>query len=568
MGKYIHLFDTASEFNEAYNGDKYLEPWVSLTEEGEQVKYNKTYREKMYGTPLTFVVNSPGNICWKTSASDFQNVVEYSKNDGEWTTITASTEGVLIPVVAGDKVAFRGTNASYHYNERKNFFSGTTCEFDLEGNIMSMINKDNFATLKTFTSQANFRYFFQDCTGLASATYLILPATVATTRCYQLMFQGCTSLVDVPSLPDNLTLDYQCLSRMYDGCTSLRSVPLDYLPYETLSRGCYTGMFQGCTQLEAAPMLNATSIPEAAYDTMFKGCTSLSVTQDVLPATTVALYGYSGMFEGCTSLTKAPNILATEIGRYAFKKMFASCTNLVTGPEELYSSSVPDAAYNSMFISCTSLEKAPAMHITSIGGDACWAVFNGCTSLNDVSGIEINLDQPGGNAMRQMFMNCSNLTATPYVSMNSASTSCMYEMFRGCSRLADASRISMPTVLAANCCLSMFNGCSSLTVAPELPALTLATSCYNSMFDHCTSLTTAPELPAETLVDGCYFNMFKDCSSLNYIKCLATDASASQCTSNWVFRIPSTGTFVKNPNMSSWTTGNDGIPTNWTVQDA
>ena len=41
MGKYIHLFDAASEFNEAYNGSSYEEPWVSYTEEDDKVSYNK-----------------------------------------------------------------------------------------------------------------------------------------------------------------------------------------------------------------------------------------------------------------------------------------------------------------------------------------------------------------------------------------------------------------------------------------------------------------------------------------------------------------------------------------------
>lgn len=31
--EYIHLFETTSEFNEAYNGPDYKEPWVSFTEE-------------------------------------------------------------------------------------------------------------------------------------------------------------------------------------------------------------------------------------------------------------------------------------------------------------------------------------------------------------------------------------------------------------------------------------------------------------------------------------------------------------------------------------------------------
>ncbi len=100
-----------------------------------------------------------------------------------------------------------------------------------------------------------------------------------------------------------------------------------------------------------------------------------------------------------------------------------------------------------------------------------------------------------------------------------------------------------------------------------LPATTLADNCYYYMFGGCTNLLTAPILPATTLVVGCYSSMFSDCSSLNYIKCLATDISASDCLNNWVNGVASSGTFVKNSNMSSWPTGTSGIPTGWTVQD-
>ena len=114
----------------------------------------------------------------------------------------------------------------------------------------------------------------------------------------------------------------------------------------------------------------------------------------------------------------------------------------------------------------------------------------------------------------------------------------------------------------------MFYGCTSLTTAPELPATTLANNCYESMFRGCIKLTSAPVLPATTLVYWCYNNMFRDCKNLNYIKCLATDISATDCIYNWVDGVASTGTFVKNPNMTSWPTGVNGIPTGWTVQDA
>jgi hypothetical protein len=75
-------------------------------------------------------------------------------------------------------------------------------------------------------------------------------------------------------------------------------------------------------------------------------------------------------------------------------------------------------------------------------------------------------------------------------------------------------------------------------------------------------------LPATTLAGGCYQSMFQKCTSLNYIKCLATDISATKCTYFWFRYGSSTGTFIKHPNMTSWTTGTSGIPSGWTVVDA
>ena len=87
------------------------------------------------------------------------------------------------------------------------------------------------------------------------------------------------------------------------------------------------------------------------------------------------------------------------------------------------------------------------------------------------------------------------------------------------------------------------------------------------MFSDCTSLTTAPELPATTLSNSCYRYMFFNCKKLNYIKMLATDISANKCLEDWVNKVSSTGTFVKNPDMTSLPTGNSGIPSGWTVVD-
>ena len=118
--------------------------------------------------------------------------------------------------------------------------------------------------------------------------------------------------------------------------------------------------------------------------------------------------------------------------------------------------------------------------------------------------------------------------------------------------------------------ISFFRENSKLLSAENLimPATTLTTNCYRTMFYQCTNLVKGPVLPATKLIGGCYYGIFSGCSSMNYITCLATNISASNCTNGWVNNVAATGTFVKNPNMNSWTTGTSGIPSGWTVQDA
>ncbi len=124
------------------------------------------------------------------------------------------------------------------------------------------------------------------------------------------------------------------------------------------------------------------------------------------------------------------------------------------------------------------------------------------------------------------------------------------------------------TTLASYCYNSMFYGCTSLTVAPELPATTLANNCYNYMFSDCTGLTVAPELPATTLASYCYNFIFSGCTNLAYIKAMFTTTPGSSYTSSWVKNVKGTGTFVKNSAATWDVTGNNGVPTGWTVETA
>ena len=258
-----------------------------------------------------------------------------------------------------------------------------------------------------------------------------------------------------------------------------------------------------------------TTLPESStynFGSLFSGNEHLINAEHLLlPATTLADSCYYSMFDGCTSLTTAPKLPATTLANSCYENMFSTCTSLTAAPE-LNATTLYTHCYFSMFSDCTSLSTAPELPAATLAMSCYAYMLSGCTSLTTAPALPA-------------------------------------------------------TTLAKSCYNSMFAGCTSLTTAPELPATTLTDSCYNGMFFDCTSLTTAPALQATTLLSSCYERMFNGCSKLNNITMLATDISATNCLTNWVGGVATTGTFVKASAMTSLPTGENGIPTGWTVLD-
>ena len=88
-----------------------------------------------------------------------------------------------------------------------------------------------------------------------------------------------------------------------------------------------------------------------------------------------------------------------------------------------------------------------------------------------------------------------------------------------------------------------------------------------SMFENCTSLVQAPILPAVFSADYCYRWMFDGCDKLNYIKCLMTDTSASDCLSEWTKNVASIGTFECDNKKYFTIDSPSGIPVGWTITE-
>jgi hypothetical protein len=366
---YLHYFDANSEFEEEYFGDEYYEPWVSFTSGDSLVHYNK----KGPNAPLTFNILSSGTIYWKNSGGTAK-AIQYSKDKGQtWTTITSSSEGVGIPVSAGDVLWFKGDNAEY----QNNTFSGSTAWFTLEGNAMSLFDSADYKTLLDFSSGHALDWVFRYCTGLTDASDLVLPATGITEYCYSGLFNMCTNLTYGPKLPATI-LAYHCYNSMFEGCSSLIATP--NLPATTLAAACYRYMFKDCTSLVRVSYLRASVVPDNAYVRMFSGCNSLVNPPRIL-ATTMGSESCRVMFDSCTSLVRAPELPATTLGYGCYWQMFLDCRNMLYAPKVLPATALTENCYNLMFDDCYALERAPELPAKTLVTRCYYFMFQYCFNL-------------------------------------------------------------------------------------------------------------------------------------------------------------------------------------------
>ena len=305
--------------------------------------------------PLTFEAKTAGAVVtFIASNVAIAKDIEYSTDGGAtWTAGNTKNPGVSVTLTnVGDKVMFRGTNDSY---ADASYYNKFTCSADcyVYGNVMSLINKDNYATNKELTATYAFRYLFVNNDKIFShdTKTLELPATTLTSDCYRYMFEHCTALTTAPELPAT-TLADNCYLAMFRYCDALTTAPA--LPATEMKNGCYSFMFSSCTALTTAPNLPATTLANSCYYRMFESCTGLTTTQEELPVTTLKEACYKFMFDGCTALTKAPKLPATTLVKECYWGMFNGCTSL-----------------NEAWV-------AADYTITYPITDACWNIFTGC----------------------------------------------------------------------------------------------------------------------------------------------------------------------------------------------
>ena len=292
---------------------------VTATYKGEKkVKSVKAVKVDPLAVPLTIEAIAAGTI----QVAQPKEGMQYSLNGGAKTAVTTS-----IDVAAGDKVQFYGNGTSITSYSGTNITGsgdGFTCK--VYGNIMSLVDEENFATAKTLSANSTFSPLFSDFTTLTDASGLLLPATTLANYCYQQMFQGCTALTAAPELPAT-QLASGCYYGMFISCSALTAAP--ELPATQLASGCYYSMFRGCSALTAAPELPATQLTASCYYYMFSGCSALTAAPE-LPATQLANSCYYYMFLDCSALTAAPALPAETLVSRCYYRMFYQCSMLAT----------------------------------------------------------------------------------------------------------------------------------------------------------------------------------------------------------------------------------------------
>jgi len=558
-------------------------------------------------TPLTFVVTKADSSIYFLNA-DIVDDGEVNINNGGWFRLYNLYDH---SVSEGDNVQIRGNGFPTYSSNGKSLFGHNidAYEFNACGNIMSLMDKEDFleAELRTepyHEAYLNFENFFEARTPIKviDASNLFLSCNNLVEGCYRNMFSGCTKLTKAPKYLPATNLAKSCYEGMFEGCTAMTTVPESIPATEIRANNCCLNMFKNCYSITTTPVICATSLTGSyCCKNMYLNCSSITTTQEMLSATTLANDCYESMYSGCKNLLRAPilpDYVDAGTSTYHFDNMFNGCNSLsyvkcLSQGTNIYRTSwlynvsptgtfikADDATWSSgsngiptgwtvrnesdpepiVFTTATPLTfvvTSPGTIYMSNNSNYEYSKNGGSwsTALSTLSVDSGDTIQFRGNVIR-------------YNQASFSGTTCGFTIGGNINSMYNTNFTGVTTLSISGCFENMFRACTGLTDASEafLPATTLVESCYNSMFKDCTSLTTAPEILATASARYGLGSMFEGCTSLSRIKCMITDFTAGGMD-NWVRYVAASGTFIKD-SSATWDTGNSGIPTGWTVQNA
>lgn len=465
---------------------------------------------------------------------------------------------------------------------------------------------------------------FKGCTSLTTAP--ALPATTLASSCYVSMFEGCTSLTASPVLPAP-TMVGGCYTTMFYGCSNLSRIEC-YATNPSVT-GTWDNPYTRNWVDGVAASGTFVKAPTATWEIGVNGIPTSWVSQDIdddsynyltftitgagdinwkksANATTRSIQ-YSKNGGTWTTLTpdsvgvKIYSLVPGDVVRFrGSNATYQSNSFGDTTAQFTVKGNIMSLIYSDDFVGKDSFQSGTTNNFAGL--------FSGVTGLTSVESLVLPATGLTQSCYASMFRDCVNLTK-PIIELPATIIEeySYRNMFRGCSSITTAPEIC-GTSLTNGCYTAMFEDCSSLVAAPDLPATKVYMYCYDSMFAYCTSLVNPPTMGMTTIDSygagacqsmfngctslvrsphlkptelysfngiGCYGYMFAGCSSLTRIDCDAVSLMPSSSGStladalvDWVSGVGSSGTFYKNPNATSWSTGSSGIPSGWSVVDA
>lgn len=353
-------------------------------------------------------------------------------NCGSLTNVTLSSKTTQIPdkCFYGDSALTGLSLPSGVTSLGKDAFQGTSklASITLPASLTSMADEafksSGLTSVEVPASVTDFgEHMFYGCTSLTSATLKNALSVLPEDTFYN------AKLLTSVSLPDSLTeIGYGAFS----SCAKLASITLPK-SVTALDKEA----FKACTALTSFDASNVTS-----YETsVFSGCSALTsvIFSDQLDSLVPML------FYGCTKLTSVSLPSSVKlIGGSAFAN--SGLTSFTLGDGVVLSS------VGSQFQNCTKLTQVT---LNSTVNTLYPSLFNGCTSLASVKGLENNLIiNVRGNA----FLGCKALTAVPF------STANVEEIGPGAFKNTGLTSVELPkNAYYVDVESSSFYGCTGLT---------------------------------------------------------------------------------------------------------
>lgn len=243
---------------------------------------------------LTFEALEDTSFSLKTPEGAFSYVKNFSYSLDNGITWQEGTETPIIK--SGEKVLWKATSTRYAYNENLGSTFKSTGNYNVSGNILSLVYGDNFLFEQTIGDYCFCRLFNE--AKIIEAQNLILAATEIGIYAYGYMFQSCNQMINAPVIRATKLKD-ACCSFMFKYCSSLQKTPI--LPAVDTATYCYRDMFNGCSNLVEISEIAAQKVYNSSCAYMFSSCSKLETTP-ILHATNLDASSYYRMFYNCSKL--------------------------------------------------------------------------------------------------------------------------------------------------------------------------------------------------------------------------------------------------------------------------